>query len=225
MLLIRLLANLRVLIITHLPGDLGYALRYNYWKEKLKFLGNSVKIDTGVYFQNPFFIHIGDNCWIDKNVMILAGLDNSVREKITIKNKNYDGEPGVVHIGKNIHVGPGCIISGISAGVYISDECGFSANCKIYAFSHHYRSRKTPDNSTIHFGPMVTQDRQCIVEGPIFLGKNTGVALNAVLLPGVSIPENCFVAINSVVTLGRYSPNTILSGNPAKQTDLRFKQT
>ena len=39
-----------------------------------------------------------------------------------MKNEYYEGEPGVVHIGKNIHVGIGCIISGISAGVYIADD-------------------------------------------------------------------------------------------------------
>ena len=218
-----LLRQLQTLAITHLPGELGYELRYNFWKRRLRYLGKFVKIDTGVYFQNPQFIHVDDNCWIDKDVMILAGLDSSEREKVVIRNNNYEGEPGVVHIGKNIHVGPGCIISGISAGAYISDECGFSASCKIYAFSHHYRSRKNPGDSTIHFGPMVHQDRQCLVEGPIFLGKNTGVALNAVLLPGVSIPENCFVTINSVVGPGRYSSNSILSGNPAKKIDNRFK--
>jgi len=220
--LIFLLGQLRILACTYMPGDLGYELRYNFWKRRLKFLGNRVKIDTGVYFQNPQFIYIGDNCWIDKNVMILAGLDNSEREKIVIRNKYYKGEPGVVHIGRNIHVGPGCIISGISAGVYISDECGFSANCKIYAFSHHYRSRENHGDSTMHFGPMVSQDRQCVVEGPIFLGENTGIALNAILLPGASIPENCFVAINSVVGPGRFSSNSIISGNPAKKIDNRF---
>jgi acetyltransferase-like isoleucine patch superfamily enzyme len=220
--LIYLLGQLRFLACTYLPGDLGYELRYSFWKKRLKFLGKCVKIDTGVYFQNPQFIHIDDNCWIDKNVIILAGLDDSGREKVFVKNKDYKGEPGVVHIGKYIHIGLGCIISGISAGVYISDECGLSANCKIYAFSHHYRSRKNHGDSTIHFGPMVSQDRQCIVEGPIFLGKNTGIALNSIILPGVSIPENCFVAINSVVGPARFASNSFISGNPAKKIDNRF---
>jgi len=212
-----------LMIMTHLPGKLGLTLRTRHWKRRLKYLGHSVRIDTGVYFQKPEFISIDDNCWIDKGVMILAGLDKSNREKIVLKNRDFKGEPGVVHLGKNIHVGPGGIISGISAGIYVSDDCGFSANCKLFAFSHHYRSREHPENSEIHFGPMVPHDRQCLIEGPIFLGRNTGVALNAVILPGVSIPENCFVAVNSVVSKGRFKPNSIISGNPAKTTDNRFK--
>ena len=215
--------DLYQMVIMYLPGEIGFTLRYRYWKKRLRYLGENVRIDSGVYFQNPGYIHIEDNCWIDRNAMLLGGIDDSSREKIVLKNREYKGEPGVVYIGKNIHVGPGCIISGISAGVYISDDCGFSANCKIYAFSHHYRSRKKPGDMTIHFGPMVSHDRQCLIEGPIYLGRNTGVALNAVILPGASILDNCFVTINSVVGHGRIDSNSIIAGNPAKKIDGRFK--
>ena len=220
--LIKIPSEIWLLIISHFPGDTGIILRRCYWKKRLKFLGHKVKIDTGVYFQNPGFIAIDDNCWIDKNVMILAGPDKSNREKTVLRNKNYTGEPGVVFIGKNVHVGPGGILSGISAGVYISDDCGFSAGCKIFAFSHHYKSKKDPTNTRSHFGPMASHDRQHIIEGPVWLGTNTGLALNVIVLPGASIPENCFVAINSVVSSGRYTANSILSGNPAKRSGDRF---
>lgn len=221
--LMKLPLDLWLMFIQFLPGPAGFFLRYRFWKNRLRHLGRNVRIDSGVYFQNPGYIAIHDNCWIDKDVIILAGIDSSAREKVTLKCKDFNGEPGVVHIGKNVHVGPYCIISGISAGVYISDDCGFSANCKLYAFSHHYRSKKDPGNSNFHFGPQVSHDRQCLIEGPIFIGRNSGFALNSILLPGVSIPENCFVAINSVVTAGKYNSNSLLSGNPAKMVDERFK--
>lgn len=211
------------LIISYLPGETGNRLRYNYWQKRLKYLGSNVLIDTGVYFQNPQYIHIDNNCWIDKNVMILAGRDESKREKIRRKNTHYIGSPGEVHLGQNIHLGPSSIISGISAGVYISDDCGFSAGCKLYSFSHHYRSKSDPSNTRYHFGPRVSQERQCLIVGPIFIGCNTGFALNAVVLPGVSIPRNCFVTINSVVYPGRFKQNSILSGSPAKQIEARFR--
>ncbi len=211
------------ILIIYWPGWAGRKIRYYWYRARLRYLGKNVIIDTGVCFQNPYFISIDDNCWIDKNVIILAGLDKSAREKVVLKNKEFKGVPGTVHIGKNVHIGPGCIISGISAGVYISDDCGFSANCKIYAFSHHYRSRKDPRNQKFHFGPMVPHNRQCLIEGPVYLGLNTGIALNSVILPGVSIPDNCFIAINSVVSLGKYSSNSIISGNPAHKIDDRFQ--
>lgn len=221
--LLNLAKSTYLMILSYMPGEIGFRLRRFYWKKKLRYLGKNVLIDIGVYFQNPEFISIDDNCWLDKYVSILAGLDDSTREKILLKNKDYKGEPGVVHFGKNIHVAPGCIISGIGAGVYISDDCGFSSNCKLYAFSHHYRSRLNPGDATIHFGPMAAENRQCLIEGPIYIGANTGIALNSVILPGVSILQNCFVTINSVVHYGRYKNNSIISGNPANISDIRFK--
>jgi len=156
-------------------------------------------------------------------VIILAGIDTSTREKIVLKNDNYKGDSGGVHIGKYVHVSPNCIISGVSGGVYISDFCGLSANCKIYAFSHHYRSVNNPENRMIHFTPMCPQEEQCLIQGAVQIGENTGMALNVVILPGVSIPRNCFVAINSVVGRGKYSENTIISGDPAASGKPRFR--
>lgn len=216
--------NIWEMVINYLPGQIGFILRYRYWKKRLKFLGKNVRIDVGVHFGNPSYIEINDNCWIDRNVMIIAGPDQSEREKVIRKNNNFPGKPGVVYIGKNIHIGPNCIISGISSGVYISDDCGFSANCMVYAFSHHYRSKKASWNKEFHFGPQVDYDRQCILEGPIFIGNNTGIALNSVILPGVSIPQNCFVAINSLVVGGVFRENSIISGNPASTIGSRFSE-
>jgi len=205
-----------------MPGKVGFFLRVRYWRNKLKHLGESTSIDVGVYFQNPEYISIGDNCWIDRGVVILAGIDKSNREKIIINNKHYTFEKGVVHIGDSVHIGVGCIISGISAGVYISNDCGLSAKCSLYAFSHHYKSRKSPKDTSFSFGPMVDHNRQCLIEGPIFIGENTGIALNTTILPGVFILENSFVAINSVVMKKKYAPNSLISGNPARVTGTRF---
>lgn len=209
--------------ISNYPGGLGITLRYWYMKRKLKFLGKNVIIDTGVYFQNPELISIGDSCWIDKNSIILAGLDQSSREKIILKNNHYPGAPGEVFVGKNVHVGAASIISGISAGVYISDECCFSAHCKVFSFSHHYRSKSEPANKKFHFGSMVAHDRQCLIESPVYLGPNTGVALNSIILPGVSIGQDSFVSVNSVVHTGNFSSNSMIAGNPAKKIGDRFK--
>lgn len=209
-------------LITYLPGEIGVFLRARYWRKRLKYLGEKTRIDVGVYFQNPKYISLGSNCWIDRGVIILAGIDHSNREKIFIKNKHYTYEKGVVHVGDNVHIGVGCIISGISAGVYISNDCGLSAKCALYAFSHHYKSRKSPKDKTFSFGPMVDHNRQCLIEGPIFIGENTGIAMNTTILPGVSILRNSFVAICSVVSPRRYTENSLIAGNPAKIVRNRF---
>jgi acetyltransferase-like isoleucine patch superfamily enzyme len=216
------LFDFQLLLVTHWPGATGYRIRYAFWKKRLRFLGENVLLDTGIHFQSPAFIEIEGNCWIDRNVVIMAGPDQSAREKIIKRNKQFPGIPGVVHIGRNVHVGPGCVLSGISSGIFISDDCGLSANTKLYAFSHHYRSKTSPSDTNISFGPLVSQERQCLMEGAIYLGNNTGIALNCVILPGTSIAENCFVAINSVVSGGSFEQNCVIAGNPAKRVSDRF---
>jgi acetyltransferase-like isoleucine patch superfamily enzyme len=181
-----------------------------------------VRLDVGIHIYRPEFVSIDDNCWIDRGAIILAGPDDSLRERITRPNTDYPGDPGCVFIGKNVHLGPGTIVSGISGGVYVSDDCTFSAGCKIYAFTHHFRSEKSPGMQSVHFGSMGDHSRQTIIEGAIFFGTNTGFALNAVVLPGVSIGSNSFVAINSVVRSGTFGSNSLIEGNPAKKVRNRF---
>lgn len=184
-------------------------------------MGQNVKIDVGVYFQNSQFICLDDHCWIDRGVMILAGADRSQRPRRHIPNRTFPVEKGIVHIGKRVHVGSYCIISGIG-GVYVSDECGFSSGVKAFSFSNHFRSDEFPANQSYHFGPLVEHERTFMIEGPIFLDTNVGVALNAVLLPGVTIKKNSFVAINSVVSTS-FEENSLIAGNPAKRVKDRFK--
>jgi len=208
--------------ISNLTGPVGFILRYHFWKKKLGHLGRNTRIDIGVCFQNPHMIHIGDNCWIDRGVMLLAGLDNSSREKIVRHIADFPGKPGEVYIGNNIHLGAGCIISGISQGVYISDNCGLSAGCRIYSFVNHYKSSRNPANHDIYFTPMVSHDYQCIIEGPVFIGANTGLALNAIILPGTRIGCDSFIAINSMVIGGTFDENILIAGCPAKIRGFRY---
>ncbi len=213
--------DLWLLIIRNFPGPLGFHLRRRFWRGRLKRLGKNVLIDCGVHFQNPAHISIDDNAWIDLGVIILAGPDGSTRPRRRIANAQFPLERGEVHIGKNVHIAPNCIISGIG-GAYVSDDCCFSAGVKAYSLSHHYRSDDSPSDTSIIFGARVADERQYMIEGPIFLDRNVGVALDAVIMPGVSVGANSFVAMKSVVK-SSFTNNSLISGNPAKRVRARFE--
>ena len=72
-------------VIFHSKGKYGNSWRYNYWKKRLHHLGKDVVIETNVYFENPSFISIGDNVWIDKNVVITAGLKQDEKRKFIVR--------------------------------------------------------------------------------------------------------------------------------------------
>ena len=217
-----ILLDIWQLFVSQFPGPTGYKLRYSFWKKRLKYIGTGVKIDVGVYFQNPQFISIDNNCWIDRSVIILAGPDKSERLRRYISNPNFTIKKGEVYLGKNIHIAPFSIISGIG-GVHLSDDCGIGSGSKIYSFSHHYRSDINRSDKSINFGPLVEHKRQFMIEGPIFLGENVGIASNSMILPGVSIQKNSFVMLNSVVA-SSFGENSLISGNPANCLKKRFNE-
>ena len=220
-LLLALPKNTWLRFITYLPGELAFSLRRRYWKSRLKKMGENVRIDTGVFFQNPQYITIEDNSWIDKNVHILAGPDKSSRQRQFMPNPNFKLNKGEVFIGKNIHIAPFCIISGIG-GVYISDNCGISAYAKLYSFSNYYRDRRDSANPEYYFSCAADPVKQYMLEGPIFIAENVGIGLNVTIMPGVSILKNSFITINSVV-MRSFKENTLIGGNPAHKMGNRFE--
>lgn len=73
--------------ITYLPGPTGRKIRYLYWKKKFKRCGKNVIIDEGVIIQGPEWISIGDNVWIDKYCVLMAGKVTSNNRLIKKKGK------------------------------------------------------------------------------------------------------------------------------------------
>jgi acetyltransferase-like isoleucine patch superfamily enzyme len=221
--LVKRMKDLHLGLIQNIPGSFGYELRYNYYKKRLKYLGNDVRIDVNVLIDRPEYVSINDRCAIDRGTIILAGPDSTDREKTLLENHPYAGSPGEVIIGRGVHISPYCIVSGKSGGICIGDYSGLSAKVTIHSFSNHYRSNKNKSDTGICFTPLVEQNKQAMISGPVVLAENVGVALNAVILPGTFIAKNSFVSINSVVLPGsRFSENTIIGGNPAKAIGRRF---
>ncbi len=206
--------------IFYLPGPLGYKLRYNYYRKKMKYLGENVKIDVGVSIINPEYISIGSNTWIDKHVILLAGKPIVGERKIYRKtNNDYTGEEGELIIANDIHIAPFTIISGMG-GTYIGG--GVAAGSKIYSLSHHYRNLlDLSDNYDYNFSSMSPQKEQALISGPVVLESNSAIGLNSVLLPGVTIGKNSWIGAGSVVHKNIPS-NVIASGNPAKVITKKF---
>ena len=215
------LADSLLLIVRYMPGSTGHAIRKWYWKKRLLLLGKNTRIDSGVVFTNPKYISIDDNCWIDQDVIILAGPDRSNRKRRIVENHKFPYEKGRVHIGKNVHIAPRSLISGIG-GVCISDDCSLASGVKVFSFSHHYRSDECPNDRNFIFSPLVDKDRQYMIEGPIYLEENVGVAVNTVILPGVRVGRDSFIAVNSVV-FTTFEENSLIAGNPAERIKERFK--
>ncbi|MGQ9571366.1 MAG: hypothetical protein ACUVUQ_11130, partial [Thermodesulfovibrionales bacterium] len=78
-------------LITHISGPTGRKIRYWYWKKRFKKCGKNVFIDEGVIIQNPEWISVGDNVWIDRYCVLLAGKpDEKKSSKVFYIKENPD---------------------------------------------------------------------------------------------------------------------------------------
>jgi acetyltransferase-like isoleucine patch superfamily enzyme len=221
--LLRIPGDLWLACIDGLHGPLGERLRRGFWRHRLRHLGRNVRIEPGAHFHNPQFISIADNAFIDRDVIIIAGPGGAGRERIRrTPGRELDCEPGVVEIGRNVHIGPFCVISGIGGGVRIGNDCSVTSGSKVYALVNHYKSQRDPAARDIAFTSRAEPGRQCLIEGPVVIGDRTGVALNCCVMPGVAIGNDCFVAIGSVVLSGDFPDNSMIAGHPARRTGSRY---
>lgn len=216
---LRVLNDFVLFFITYMPGITGRKLRYFYWSKRFKKCGKNVIIDEGVIIQGAEWISIGDNVWIDKYCILIAGPVKFEEKDIVKKrsNKNFKLKEGELYISDNVHIAPFCIIQAHS-GVYIGLNCGFSSGVKIYSLSN-LPNNPTNKKDIVFFSPIA--NKVSYFSSPVVINENTGVALNSIILPGVTIGVNSFITPNSVV-MTDIPENSYASGYPAKKIRDRF---
>jgi acetyltransferase-like isoleucine patch superfamily enzyme len=201
-------------LIRHISGSLGIRLRRVYYKRLLKSAGSGLVIETGVFLHSPGDISVGDQVWIDKNCILIAG---KLPEKKKIKRVN-DGDDGPnegeIQIGSNSHLGIGTIIQG-HGGIRLQDDFTSSAGCKIYSFSNDYRNCR---NGTNEAG---AQNSPAYILGPVRIGRNAWLGLNVSVL-STNIGDDVFIMPHSVVSRP-IAKNTVAQGSPAVSIHDRFE--
>ncbi|MGN0916334.1 MAG: sugar O-acetyltransferase [Succinivibrio sp.] len=105
-----------------------------------------------------------------------------------------------IHAGKNLFINYNCTILDV-ATVSIGDNCLIAPNVGIYTAGHPLHPFLR--NKGVEYG------------APICIGNNVWIGGNCVILPGVSIGDNCTIGAGSVVTKD-IPANSIAAGNPCK---------
>src|SRR5919106_3427825 len=129
-------------VLSPIPGPLGYALRWLYYKAILGHLGWGTLIDVGVRIEHPRTVSIGARSWIDRNVVILGAVRDPLKGRAGRWIRRDPGIEGRVVIGDGVHVAANCILSGMS-GLRVGSELTLAAGTYVYSLSHHYRSLDT----------------------------------------------------------------------------------
>ena len=91
---------------------------------------------------------------------------------------------GNVIIGKDVYVGPGAVIRGDWGKVIIEDGCNVQENCVIHMFP----GTTTTLKKGAHLG------HGCVIHGA-YIGENTLVGMNAVIMDEAKIGKECIVCL------------------------------
>ena len=107
---------------------------------------------------------------------------------------------GEVQIGNKTRIGIGSVLIG---PVSIGDDVRLAQNIVVSGLNHNYQDISLPISE------------QGVSTEQVYIGDETWIGANAVILPGVFIGKHCVVAAGSIVTRNVPS-NSVVAGNPAR---------
>jgi len=213
------LRDLVSFFIIYMPGSTGRRIRYFYYRRRFKKCGKNVLIDEGVVIENPEWMSIGNNTWIGSRCVLKAGpLDLGSRIVKRKEKRNFRWQEGELVLSDNVEIAPSCQIQA-HGGIYIGSNCGISSGAKLYSVMN-LPTNPYDRRDVIFFSHWNTKSAYMV--SPIIFEENVGIGLNSVVLAGVHIGKNSFVAANSVV-MGSFGENSFIKGNRAKRIKDRFK--
>lgn len=180
-------------------GPIGRKLRIWYYRNKFKTCGKNCVIEEGVHITNPTLISLGNNIWIDKNTILIAGaFDENSRNFAEKGEKKINW--GELIIKDGCHIAPFSLIQA-HGGVKIGKNVTVASGAKIYSLSHHYRNlNDETDKKRYSFSSTAPVEDQFLIVGNVVIGDNAAVGINSVILPGTVIPNGTWVGVLSSPT-------------------------
>lgn len=172
---------------------MSYYTKKQLMKLGFKSVGKNVKISdkSSIYDCNQ--ISIDDNSRVD-DFCILSGK---------------------IHIGKNVHITPMCLIAGGEKGIVFENFTTLAYGVQVFTQSDDY-SGKTMTNST------VPKKYKKEYRKKVVLKKYSIVGAGSIIMPGVTLAKGTSIGAMSLV-LKSTKPWGIYAGTPAKRMSDRKK--
>ena len=195
-----------------LSGPLGVRLRRAWYRRRLKRCGARLVIEPGVHIVRPDCISLGDDVWLDRQAVLIAGPPDPNAHIEVRENRQARVAPGEIVIGDGAHLGIGSIIQG-HGGIEIGRGFTTSPHAKVYSFSNDHRRCHS---GTTRAGGAT----QSYLLTPVLIGDNVWIGINAVVV-GHTIGSDTFIKPGSVVA-SSVPANSIVAGVPGRRVEARF---
>lgn len=181
--------------------------RLSYYRHRLGALGEKSTIESGVDFQYPEHVTIGNSSHIGRNVALRANTKRNpgivIGDGVNILDSTLIAtNEGKIIIGDRSLLGPFCLIYG-NGNVTIGSNVLISARTSISTVSHHTDRCDIPINEQGTFYDPV------VIEDDVWIGMNT------VILQGVRIGRGAIIGAGATVNKSIPAWN-IAVGSPAK---------
>lgn len=195
------------LLLSGMPGALGYALRRLFYPLLFASMGRDVTIGRHVTLRGGRKIHLGDGVTIDDDCVLDArGATGSIRlhnNVLLARSTIVRARDGALVVGEGSDIGSRCIL-GTDSRLEIGENVLLAAFTYLVAGGSH--------NFTDPDVPVIQQG--CTSKGGIRVGDGAWLGARVTVLDGVTIGENAIVGAHALVTRDLPS-GTISHGSPA----------
>ena len=189
-------------------SDYSKKVRLEYYKTKLKSMGDGVTIGKNVKIVNPEYVSIGNNVKICDDVTLIARgkggifLDDGawLNERVYLDTES--DTTGYITVGKSVYIGTGTTLFGHN-GLVIGDHSLLAQNITCTPYSHIFND----PNATI-----ITQGGH---SKKVTIGKDVYIGMGVEIMYSGDIGDGSVVGAGSVV-VKPIPPYSVAVGNPAK---------
>lgn len=194
-------------VFMNMDGENAAEARLLYYRQKLRHMGENVKIGCGVRIINPQFISIGNNVVISDDCTLIARSEAgiSLDDGVSLMHRVYlDTElpEGYIKIGKEVYIGTGCTLHG-HQGLEIMDNSLLAQNITITPYSHKFDDC---NDKIINQGGHMRK---------ITIGRDCYIGMSSCVLFSADIHEGSVIGSGSVV-VHTIPPYSVAVGVPAK---------
>lgn len=182
-------------------------LRLEYYRGKLRHLGEGVSIGPGVRLLHPEHISLGDGVSIAADCTLVAksergislGAGTRLMHRVYLDTENTTG---YIETGPRVYLGTGCCLHG-HCGLEIGEDALLAQRVTITPYSHRFEDRGQP---------IIKQGGH---SRKIILGRDCYLGMNVSILWSADIGEGAVVGAGSVV-VHPVPPFTVVAGSPAR---------
>lgn len=215
-----MLFELRIVLLSNIPGALGLVLRKKFYASMFHSVGRNAVIGKGVTLRHPHRIRLGDNVVIDDHAVLDGKGDREVS----------------IDIGDGSIVGRNTVLSCKQQGdersgrIVLTEQVNISCNCTLLSETELVIGKKVliaghvymiaGGNHGLGRVDIPILEQPMIHKGGVRLGDGVWVGAGAVLLDGVTVGENAVVAAGAVVNKPVEALH-IVGGVPAKTIRVR----